>query len=40
MSPLTAVPAILAFAEPWVAQTGAIVLVILALAAVIRSKTV
>jgi hypothetical protein len=38
MSPVLFISAILAFADPWVAQSGAIVLVVLSAAALIRSK--
>lgn len=38
MSALSLFAAVLAFADPWVAQSGAIVIVALSVGAVLRSK--
>ena len=38
MHPLSFIAAVMAFADPWVAQSGALVLVVLSVAAIIRSK--
>jgi hypothetical protein len=38
MHPLSLFAAVLAFADPWVAQSGAIVIVALSVGAIIRSK--
>jgi hypothetical protein len=38
MHPLLSIAAVLAFADPWIAQSGALVIVALSVGAIIRSK--